>query len=111
MPRFRKKPVVIDAILWDGDNYDEVMVFTKGNAGNITDLRGDTIVVKTLEGDMKAPKGNWILKGVAGEFYPCDPEIFDRTYVQVPEKCPSCGQHPPEELHPDFLCETCITHP
>jgi len=112
MPRFRKRPVVIEAILWSGDNYDEVMAFTKGNAGNFTDLRDDTIIIKTLEGDSPpVKKGTWIIKGVEGEFYPCDARILDKTYDRVPEKCPACGRNKPEPTHPDFLCMTCIRNP
>jgi hypothetical protein len=118
MPKFRKKPLVVEAIQWTGDNYDDVMVFTEGNAGNITDLRGDTIVLLTREGKMSCPKGDWIVKEpnptADRKFYPIKNEIFQKTYDQVPEKCTACGAREPSNLipaEPHFLCEVCIRNP
>lgn len=47
------------------------------------DVNGDTILIATLEGTMKASKGDWLIKGVSGEFYPCKPDIFEKTYEPV----------------------------
>lgn len=98
MPKFRKKSVVVEAILWNGDNYDEVMVFAGGNAGNIIDLRGGTIIILTHEGKMAADKGDWIIKEPFPtddrKFYPCKPDIFDKTYEPVGEVYTECELPP-----------------
>jgi len=83
MPRFRKKPVVITAVLWDG-NMETVMrelgtsFPTFGPPGQSGSLR-----ITTLEGDHECRLGDWIIRGVKGEFYPCKPDIFEMTYEQV----------------------------
>jgi hypothetical protein len=77
MPKFRKKPVVVEAVQWGGDNYDEVGDFMGLTATCQVD---DDFLIPTLEGDMRASPGDWIIKGVAGEFYPCKPDIFAATY-------------------------------
>lgn len=82
MPKFRKKPVEIEAIKWTGDNFGELIQFAK------TDIWFDdlgTLWIGTLEGDMIAKKGDYIIKGVKGEFYPCKPDIFAETYEVVSE--------------------------
>ena len=82
MGLYRKKPVVIEAIRWTGANVDEVLGFilTKGEA-----RRGlnNVIYIDTLEGTMAADKGDWVIKGVKGEFYPCKPDIFEATYESI----------------------------
>jgi hypothetical protein len=80
MAKFRKKPVVIDAIQFLGDgNLIECLSFLNGQkAGG-----DDSIIIMTLEGDMKAGKGDWIIKGVNGEFYPCKNDIFLKTYEAI----------------------------
>ena len=84
--KFRKKPVVIEAIRWDGENLDEVMVFCNGDASYELMARGASeLVIATLEDGESiarhvASVGDFIIKGVAGEFYPCKPDIFDKTY-------------------------------
>ena len=79
MDFYRKKPVVIVAVQWTGSNVDEVLAFihTKGSAYRAAD---HAIMIETLEGTMRADKGDWIIKGVSGEFYPCKPDIFEKTY-------------------------------
>jgi len=67
--RYRKKPVVIDAVQWTGTNH-------RGR------FRGG-LVIKTLEGEHLANIGDYIIKGVHGEFYPCKPDIFRETYEEV----------------------------
>jgi len=78
MPLFRKKPVVIEAIQFEG-NFDEIEQFCGGDA----EWRGNELVVATLEGPLRASNKDWIIKGIKGEFYPCKPEIFDATYEEV----------------------------
>jgi len=79
MPLFRKKPVVIEAVRWEGDNLSEIQRFYKRDSI----LAGDKIIIKTLEGAMTADVGDWIIRGVKGEFYPCKPDIFEATYEKV----------------------------
>lgn len=75
MPMFRKKPVVIEAVQFKG-NFDELESFVGGDA-NFTN---GELVIATLEGALHASDGDWIIKGVKGEFYPCKPDIFAATY-------------------------------
>lgn len=82
--KFRKKPVVIEAIQYTGTNDDEVLQFAE-DASWEYDLGFNKIVIETLEGDMLASAGDWIIKGVNGEFYPCKPDIFSKTYEEVTE--------------------------
>ena len=84
MPKFRKKPVVIEAENWDG---------TLKRAREICSWSSDAVRVaytelriKTLEGEMAAIPGDWIIRGVAGEFYPCKPDIFKATYDPLTAK-------------------------
>jgi hypothetical protein len=87
--KYRKKPVVIEAIQWTGKNLSEITAFCGDQETHtIHDAawevgRGAPIVrmtIKTLEGDMTATPGDFIIKGVNGEFYPCKPDIFAKTY-------------------------------
>lgn len=74
---YRKKPVVIQAIQWNGDNDVDVMDFM--GSKSLIKERGK-LVIPTLEGEMQASKHDWIIRGVNGEHYPCKPEIFHKTY-------------------------------
>jgi len=87
---FRKKPVVIEAVQWTGENVKEVEDFTSSTKVGYAE-EYDTLTIPTLEGDHTANKGDWIIKGVKGEFYPCKPDIFEQTYDEVP------GQASPKE--------------
>ena len=82
MPKFRKKPVVIEAQQYNGKNGMILMAWA-GATELEEDFLGDHIEIKTLEGTMTASKGDWIIKGVKGEFYPCKPDIFSATYEPV----------------------------
>lgn len=79
MPKFRKKPVEIEAVQYIGHNFDEIEKFVGGDA----EFRDGELVVATLEGPLRATPGDWIIKGVKGEFYPCKPDIFAETYEPV----------------------------
>ena len=80
MTKFRKKPVVIEALKWEGNNLSEIQAFCK--VSNI--LVWDQIIINTLGGEANLVSvGDWIIKGVAGEFYPCKPDIFEATYEAV----------------------------
>lgn len=79
--KFRKKPVVIEAIQYTGDNTSEIKEF----CGDMCLLghKPLTVAINTLEGVMTASKGDYVIKGVNGEFYPCKPDIFEKTYEEV----------------------------
>lgn len=79
MSKYIKKPVIIEAVQWNGNNTEEIINFTK----LCTLTQGDNLIIPTLEGDMKASIGDFIIKGVHGEFYPCKPDIFKKTYDRV----------------------------
>ena len=92
MPKFRKKPVVIEAVQWTGENLREIITFTDGRPNTRTQHAGmmwaqyealvaeKGLIIFTLEGQHIATPGDWIIKGVKGEFYPCKPDIFAATY-------------------------------
>lgn len=85
---FRKKPVVIAAVRFDGSAASAVEVFDEFDipgAKYVPDLfdlagKGGTLNIPTLEGNHTASEGDWIIRGVKGEFYPCKPDIFAMTY-------------------------------
>lgn len=92
--KYRKKPVVIEACQFNGVNIQEIQEFGQGKVKcDILDtawevsLRAPSVLVTidTLEGTMTADKGDYIIKGVNGEFYPCKPDIFAKTYEEVIE--------------------------
>lgn len=90
MTRYRNKPVVIDAVHYDGTNREEIAAFI-GRLGKVeeTKLPGpgrglhDGIVIHTLEGDIRASVGDWIIRDVQGEYHPCRDDIFRETYEAV----------------------------
>jgi hypothetical protein len=77
--KFRKKPVVIEAMQWDGsdESTDKIVDFMNGR-GIL--CQPSHLEIQTLEGSHIASIGDWIIKGVKGEFYPCKPDIFEATY-------------------------------
>ena len=77
--KFRKRPVVIEAIRFVGSSQNDVIGFTEGQAY----YDKDQVIIATLEGAMAANLGDWIIKGVNGEFYPCKNDIFEATYDEV----------------------------
>jgi hypothetical protein len=85
MMKFRKKPVVIEAVQWKGENWDELEKFCPYGLTQLTRNGLISISVDTLEGELHATVGDWIIKGIKGEFYPCKPDIFEATYERVGE--------------------------
>lgn len=80
MPKkYRKKPVVIEAVQFTGINFDEIEDFVGGDYGKGSDGVG---VVATLEGPLTISRNDYIIKGVKGEFCSCKPDIFDATYEE-----------------------------
>jgi hypothetical protein len=85
---FRKKPVVIAAVRLEMENAVELADWCGGDANRFEHLDDDHdrwlgIAIPTLEGEMIASPGDWIVRGVQGEFYPVKPAIFDATYEAV----------------------------
>lgn len=84
MPIFRKKPVEIEAEHFTDANKDRAFNFISCNCYPLFNEDGQPIIkIQTLEGDVTAQLGDWIIKGVKGEFYPCKPDIFALTYDEV----------------------------
>lgn len=78
--KYRKKPVVIDAIQYIGTDENKIELYHfMGRLTYYVDENED-LVIKTLEGNMRANVGDYIIKGIHGEFYPCKPGIFEETY-------------------------------
>ena len=86
--KYRKKPVVIEAIQWNG-NTTEIKTFCKDKCSySVEDsawevgkgVPHEELIIHTLEGDMKARRNDYIIQGVNGEFYPCKPDISEKTY-------------------------------
>jgi hypothetical protein len=109
MPKFRKKPVVIEAVQLNYKNWNDVCdllgsIVSPENPARNTAEYSDTcgeegpyieLTIPTLEGDHLAKHGDWIIKGVKGEFYPCKPDIFTATYdeaVSFDERLQRAGQ-------------------
>ena len=76
--KYRKKPVEIEAIQWDG-----TLLELTGFAGDAVLVTNGCVYIRTLEGDMRLSKGDYVIKGINGEFYPCKPDIFQKTYEKV----------------------------
>ncbi len=87
MSEWRKKPVVIDAFLWTGgpdQTEDPEWVIDAMHAGIVSfesvGTKDCTMLIRTLEGTMRANQGDYVIRGVNEEIYPCKPDIFDKTY-------------------------------
>lgn len=91
MSKYRKKPVVIEALQWDGNNLTEIeefcgtarQEFTCLNPGAGLSVPTGRLIIPTLEGDHLATERDFSIRGVKGEFYPCKPDIFEATYESV----------------------------
>lgn len=83
--KFRKKPVVIEAIQWTGNAgevYEFIVQKNPSTSFGIS-LVSKTVEIDTLEGTMTASLGDWIICGIKGEIYPCKPDIFEQTYERA----------------------------
>lgn len=86
MRKYVKKPVTIEAVQWTGDNRKDIWDFCTLAYFNTDFETGDLcLMIQTLEGAMEASVGDYIIKGIKGEFYPCKPDIFALTYDEVTE--------------------------
>ena len=84
MGHYRKKPVEIEALQWSGSNWHEMLAWVKWEGhGDVWVTDGDKLIIPTLEGDMTASPGDWIIRGVKGEHYPCRNDIFLETYEEI----------------------------
>lgn len=95
--KYRKKPVTIEAVQWNGYNANEIRNFVKDTLRKF-EYGNRYIAIETLEGTMKADINDYIIKGVQGEFYPCKPDIFEQTYTKVEdeeteEECLYCAEN------------------
>lgn len=81
MPKFRKKPVLVEARQFTQNTLEAHAATNWCNGRRKTGI----LLIDTLEGTMSATYGDWIIKGVNGEFYPCKPDIFEKTYEEVPD--------------------------
>ncbi len=82
--KYRKKPVIVEAVLWDGSNISELRQFLGDSVFFFDENRViGGLIVKTLEGENSASIGDYIVRGVDGEFYPCKPDVFEKTYEPV----------------------------
>lgn len=81
MPKFKKRPVVIEAEQYNGTEASivKILALVDGPADAVI-ARVGHLLIRTLEGDMRADPGDWIIKGIKGELYPCKPDIFAQTY-------------------------------
>lgn len=95
MAKYRKKPVVIEAMRFDQVDAKrsaiEILTWAGPQCGmehrfTSNPVQPHIIVIQTLEGEMRAMPGDWIIKGVSGEFYPCKPDIFEKTYEPVDDR-------------------------
>lgn len=128
---FTKRPVEVEAVLWDGTNVDDVLVFIysdtrwKEGLDDGGDVHGPgightvplgTLDIPTLEGVMTAQPGDWIIRGGAGEIYPCKPGIFRSAYeTDDGDWCIGCGAlviYETDDFAPDqdggVLCVACL---
>lgn len=85
--KYRKRPVLVEAVQFTGSNDNVSELFDLGMNSVRTEQLGidgaPTLLIETLEGTMTAQPGDYIIKGVKGEFYPCKPDIFETTYELV----------------------------
>lgn len=105
MPKFRKKPVVVEAVQLCWRNWGQVCnllgdIISEQNPGRLSDSFVDDcgekrpyieLTIPTLEGDHIARHGDYIIRGVNGEFYPCKPDIFAKTYERACNTCDGTG--------------------
>jgi len=88
--RFKKKPVIISAIQFTDDEkhrvYNDVKQIQMNVQPGMTMDGKPCLLIPTLEGEMTADIGDWIIKGIHGELYPCKPDIFEKTYEEVDEQ-------------------------
>lgn len=84
---FKRLPIPLEAIQWKGNNFAEIRDFMERYGARPPFVNGsDDLIISTLEGDMRAPVGSWILRGIMDEFYPCRQEVFEQIYKEMEEQ-------------------------
>ena len=83
MAKYRKKPIIIEAIQWTGKNDEEIELFIGESLEGYCYYGNKLMYIRTLEGIMTASVDDYIIKGIQGEFYPCKPDVFIKTYERV----------------------------
>lgn len=82
--KYRKKPVVIEAVLWDGNLATVEPLQARSRCTEVQqELGSDDLLIPTIEGVMTARRGDWVILGVKNELYPCRDDIFQQTYEPV----------------------------
>lgn len=112
--KYRKKPVIVEARQFTGDNFMEIRTWAhdgmppEANSIVLHDGTGEGLAIRTLEGTMYASNGDWIIKGVKGEFYPCKPDIFEATYEAITnDKCNVCSGTSTMCSSMDYVSDKC----
>jgi len=82
MEKYRKKPIVIEAVQFTGGNYDDIRCFMSDESEALS-CDNEGVKIKTLEGTHIVSPQDWVIRGVKGEYYPCKPDIFEQTYEKV----------------------------
>ena len=90
MKRYRKKPIVVQAVIFTGENYDKIEKFVGenflGKGFKLENDRRDYFVIRTLEGPVNCYPGEYIVKGTSGEFYPVKPKIFKQVHEEIEDE-------------------------
>lgn len=82
--KYKKKPIVVEAVQWTGDNIDEIFGFCTAAYLDADNTRNEVeLHIRTREGGLVANDGDYIIKGIQGEYYPCKPDVFERTYELI----------------------------
>lgn len=84
--KYQKKPIIVEAVKNTGDNVSEICKFMDGKSRPVYKTNGYVYLIDTLEGTMTANVGDYIIKGVKGEFYPCKPDVFEAIYDELETK-------------------------
>lgn len=79
--KYRKRPVVVEAIQWTGENYKDIQAFA--GKKTVNHFSEKLLTIRTLKGYMVVSRGDYIVKGVHGEVYPCKPDVFQETYEEA----------------------------
>lgn len=107
MSKYRKKPVVVEAIQWTGENLLEICNFTGKCGGEL--IKNGEMYIDTLEGVHHASVGDFIIKGVHSEFYPCKPDIFGKTYnAEYPQTNADRIRAMSDEELAEFMANKCL---
>ncbi len=81
--KYRKKPVEVEAVKWEGTAESWGKIMEMGCPWESGEMGLIKFYIPTLEGKMAVSNGDWVIKGIKGEFYPCKPDIFELTYEKV----------------------------